>query len=477
MLSKNRSRATSALFLYVIFGISLTACLAATNPAAPSLPSASTALPASTATSAPPATPAPTSTPPPPAGVFWVDPTEDLGEISKLVLGANHGPWSDLGPGNIEPVKVSGLTFLRWPGGSWGDENNVQSFAIDNYIAEARLMGAEPSIVVRLPNSTPQQAAALVQYVNIKKKYGVKYWSIGNEPSLYENNTAYKSLGYNAITAAQQWGDFARAMKAVDPTILLYGPDIHQFKGDPAFDPRDNEGRYYLQEFLKLNGDLVNIVTVHRYPFPTCQTCNPPSPADLFANTPEWDTLIPNLRGIVKEITGKDLPVGVTEFSSSYSNNAGSETSPDSFDSAIWLADVLGRMIRQRPEMLAYWLLKNSNAGHGLMTAYDLRPSYYVYQIYKLFGNHLLAANSPEDRVSVFASKTDVGNVTIIFVNRGESAVTKPLQLEKGDALKLTEAYVFDKDHQAEAVQVPAFKNGDLLELAGLSVTLFVFKP
>jgi O-glycosyl hydrolase len=144
---------------------------------------------------------------------------------------------------------------------------------------------------------------------------------------------------------------------------------------------------------------------------------------------------------------------------------------------ALWLADVMGRMIRHRPEMLAYWLLKNNNAGHGLMSSYDLRPSYSVFQIYKQFGNHLLAANSDEAMVSVFAARKDDGSVTVIFVNRGEAAVKKPFMLENGDALKLAEVYLFDKDHKAEAVTLPAFKNRDQVELAGRSVTLFIFKP
>ena len=41
----------------------------------------------------------------PPSGVLWVDPGQDLGLISKLVFGVNTGPWSDLGPNNIEPFK------------------------------------------------------------------------------------------------------------------------------------------------------------------------------------------------------------------------------------------------------------------------------------------------------------------------------------------------------------------------------------
>jgi hypothetical protein len=417
----------------------------------------------------------PTSTPVPPKGVFYVDPTKDLGEISKFVLGANL--YGALGVNNTDPAKNSGVTFLRWPGGNVGDTRDIQTYEVDAYMAEAALMGADPSICVRLPNSTPEQAAATVHYVNIEKKYGVKYWSIGNEPSLYESNANFKDQSWDALSYAKRWREFAKAMKAVDPTILLYGPDIHQFTGDPAFDPKDHLGRYYLQEFLKLDGDMVDIVTVHRYPFPTCMTCSAPTVGDLLANTPEWDTLIPNLRRVIKETTGKDLPVGVMEYNSNYTNIAGADTSPDSFYGALWLADVMGRMIRQRPDILAYWQLKSAsdNAGHGLMTSYDIRPSYYVFQLYKRFGNHLLTASSDQAMVSIFAAKKDDGSVTVMILNRGEAAVKQPLQLEKGDKLTLAEAYLFDQNNLAKSFSPPAFHNGDPVEVAGYTILLYIF--
>jgi hypothetical protein len=418
-----------------------------------------------------------------PDGVFWIDPAQDQGEINEFALGANHGPWADLGVANLEPAKVSGLKFLRWPGGNWGDQNDVQSYQIDNYILQARMMGAEPSITVRLLDGTPEQAAQLVQYANIEKGYGIKYWSIGNEPDLFiVSNGAWTPEFY-----AKKWREFAVAMEAVDPTIQLYGPEISAFLGDADyFDPRellyvksvklDITKRDYLVQFLKVNNDLVDIVAVHHYPFPKKRTDGVPTWPQLRDNTPEWDRIIPNLRRIVRETTGTDKPVGITEFNSDASNAAGSETSTDSFYNALWLADVLGRMIRTQPDVVAYWLLKNGYAGHGLMSSFDLRPTYYVYQIYRQFGNHLLAANSPEEYVSLFAAKRDNDTVTAIFVNRGDESINKPLKIEMGDDLKLTDIYMFDADHNAEPITPPSFKNGDVISLPAHSVTLYILK-
>lgn len=419
----------------------------------------------------------------PPAGTLWIDPSQDQGEISKFVLGANHGPWADLGTSNLEPAKDSGITFLRWPGGNWGDQNDVQTYQIDNYIRQARMMGAEPSITVRLLNGTPEQAAQLVQYTNIEKGYGVKYWSIGNEPDLFIVSDSTWTPDYYA----QRWREFAIAMKAVDPTIQFYGPEISAFLGDTDhFDPRellyansvklDITKRDYLTQFLKLNADMVNIVAVHQYPFPKSSKDGVPSWEQLRDNEPEWDRIVPNLRRIVKETIGVDKPVGITEFNSDASNAMGAETSTDSFYNALWLADVLGRMIRTQPDVIAYWLLKNNYAGHGLMSSFDLRPTYYVYQIYKQFGNHLLAAYSPEEYVSLFAAKRDDGTITAIFVNNNNQSISKPFKIEQGDDLKITEAYILDADHNVEPITLPDFANGNAINLPAYSVTLYILE-
>ena len=411
-----------------------------------------------------------------PPDVLWVDPTQVLRDISKYVQGVNPGPWSDLGAGNIKPAADSGITFLRWPGGSWGDHNDIRPSYVDNYIAVARnIMAAEPSITVRMAGSTPAQAAQLVTYTNTGKRYGVRYWSIGNEPSLFYQEFA----NWNPARYANEWREFALAMRAVDPTIILTGPDIHQFVGDPVPVPQEDQARDYLAAFLKTNADLVDIVTVHRYPFPVdfrCQTCPYPSKAMLRDNTPEWDRIIPNLHKFIREATGADKRVGLTEFNSHTSNAAGGKTSPDSFYNGIWLADVLGRLIKQRPEIITYWMLKSRTAGHGLMDSYNLRPSYYVYQMYRRFGNQLVFSFSPAQYVSLLAAKQPDGGLTLMLINRGEPPVSLPLQIHGGDSLKLVQAYLFDAAHNAEAVPLPAFQNGDVVGLPPESVMLLLLK-
>jgi hypothetical protein len=45
----------------------------------------------------------------------------------------------------------------------------------------------------------------------------------------------------------------------------------------------------WMVEFLKANGDLVDVVSFHRYPFPSVRISGPPSMDELRLNAQEWD--------------------------------------------------------------------------------------------------------------------------------------------------------------------------------------------
>ena len=327
--------------------------------------------------------------------MLYVDVAQRLGTISPLVYGTNYGPWITVPYDLLPQAEAAGITYLRFPGGQWGDQKNLRDYHIDQFIALAERMGAEPNICARLPGGTPEQAAELVAYANLENDYDVRYWSIGNEPELYGD---YDTVRYN-----REWRAIAEAMLAVAPSILLVGPDVSRYTGDPAHDPRDVAGREWVREFLLANGDLVDIVAIHRYPFPTSRISPSATIDDLRTNSREWDTIIPNLRALIRETTGRDLPVAVTEVNSHWSHATGGEATPDSFYNAIWWGDVLGRVIRQRVDIVAHFVLQTSTGagGWGLLARRDVRPTYYVYQMYKHFGQELVYASSDDPDVSI----------------------------------------------------------------------------
>ncbi len=267
-----------------------------------------------------------------------------------------------------------------------------------------------------------------------------------------------------------------RICRGVAPFRPLVGPETHQFNGTPAVDPRDSTGADWLRTFLEVNGDLVDIVSVHRYPFPNNARRTSATPAELLANSAEWSQIPRNLRAVVREVTGRDLPIAITEFNSHWSNSIGGATTPDSFLSALWLGDVLGRLIQEKVELANQFLLASGGeSGFGLLARTEPRPAYFVYQLYKQFGDELVYSAAGAPGVSLFAARRTADNaLTLMAVNLNEEAVTLPLQLTGFTPAGDAQVWRFDAEHQAQQVEDQPLADGTEITLPSQSMTLFV---
>ncbi len=439
------------LFEIIVLILMLCACVPSAPTQSPVTPPAS-----ATPTQTPP--PTPTLNPTPVPDTLFVDPSQSLGPISPLVYGSNYGPWLTVPFYMLPQTFESGITILRFPAGAWGDHNNVTPLQIDQFMDFANQLGATAIFHVRLLDGTPEQAAEMVRYTNVEKNYNVRYWSIGNEPTLFDAELKNRGESYDTERFNREWRTFAEAMKKVDPTIQLVGAEINQFSFDPSpgattnFGPRDEE---WFVEFLKANGDLVDIVSFHRYPFPSSRTSGPPSIDELRANALEWDKIIVHARELIHQYTGRDLPIAVTEFNSAYDKSVGGEATPDSHYNAIWLADVLGRMIKNDVFMANEWALtaKGGFGGLGLIGPFDVYPAYYTYQLYKKFGTELVYSSSDDPGLSIYAARNEDGALTILVINLSSEEKTKPIRISDQTSIS-AEVWLFDQTHRAENVGV-----------------------
>lgn len=404
-------------------------------------------------------------------GAISVSPDEVIGEVGPYVYGANYGPLGVVPIDLFDEAAASGITFLRFPGGYWGDSNDIRTSQVDQLVRIAQLLGgAGISIHTRLLNGTPEAAAALVRYANLEKGYGIGYWHVGNEPSLFPD--------YTVARLNREWREIALAMLAVYPEIELIGPEPHQWTGLPGSELRDADGVEWLRGFLEANGDLVDVVAVHRYPFPR-STAHPVTTVDdLRQNVDEWTHLISRMREVALEATGRDdLRFAVTEANSHWSATSGGEATNDSHFNAIWWADVLGKLIADGAYMVNYFDLQSpeGRGGWGLFGSSAPRPSYYVYQLYQRFGTELLAASSSEEHVSVYAARRSDGALTLIVTNLNDDARTVELDLG-GTDYAFEEALVLDPERSAAAVPDPRSHDGASLSLPGRSATLLVLR-
>jgi hypothetical protein len=155
-------------------------------------------------------------------------------------------------------------------------------------------------------------------------------------------------------------------MREVDPDIVLIGPEVSQWNGTPQVDPVDPEGVDWLRGFLRANADIVDVVAVHRYPFPRSQANPVTTIEEMRGNTPEWGQTLENLRQVILEETGRDdLPVAITEVGSHWSSAQYGVASPDSHYNAIWWADSLGRLLQDNPFIIAYFNFQSLPAWAG----------------------------------------------------------------------------------------------------------------
>jgi alpha-L-arabinofuranosidase len=414
------------------------------------------------------ATPAGTPTLTPDA--LTVDPGTSLGPISHYLYGTNYGPMHAIPLDMMPLVEEAGFSILRFPGGAWTDAVDVKPFQIDQFIAFCKQVGATPMISVRLLDGKPEVAAELVHYANIEKKYGVEYWSIGNEANIY---TQLNQADYDYTTEHlnRDWRPIAEAMKAADPTIKLVGPELSQWNKDLASTPKDSAGRDWMTEFLKANGDLVDVVSVHRYPLhsPT----NPVTIEDLRANTRQWGEEVAYLRSLTREILGKELPIAITEVNSDPSATQMQEASPDSFYNAIWYADVLGQLINADVFMVNQWVISQRSGGLGLLQGEEVRPTFYVFPLYKNFGSQQVFAASGVQDVDIFAARRADGALTLMVINLADMEQRVPLQVE-GMELSEAEVFLLDNSHNAESLGKQAFSPDGILVLPAQSATLYV---
>ena len=214
----------------------------------------------------------------PPFANIMVNVDAVLSDVSHHPIGINVNFFMDsdfFGPkrSTTDALKAMGVKWLRYPGGEksdmylWsvppydkprptmartgkgavrGRESMLVNYTtfkydvldFDEFIQMCRLIGAEPIIAVAADEylrDYPQgctvtdretlikTAAEWVRYANIKKKYNVKYWMIGNETWHPENKNSTPQIYAKDVV------DFSKAMKAVDPTIKIF-PNGHTIK-------------------------------------------------------------------------------------------------------------------------------------------------------------------------------------------------------------------------------------------------------
>ena len=182
-------------------------------------------------------------------------------------------------------------SFIRWPGGNvaqiydwrwgvgprdrrptwtntaWSNAPEPDDFGTDEYLDFCKRLGIEPSITVNVAGrgGTPELAADWVEYVNgpatskygamraangHPAPYGVKQWELGNEVF-----GGWEAGHATAEVYARSAFEYAKAMRAVDPSIRLIAVGEGIFKGQTEWN----------STVLRIAGPVVNYLAIHDY--------------------------------------------------------------------------------------------------------------------------------------------------------------------------------------------------------------------
>jgi hypothetical protein len=102
----------------------------------------------------------------------------------------------------------------------------------------------------------------------------------------------------------------------------------------------------------------------------------------------------------------------------------------------------------------------------------ELRPSYYVYQLYSHFGSELVYTDSGVEDLSVFAALREDGRLTILLNNLADDEQTASLMVG-GEGLETAEQWQLTQESNPDAAVDVTFSNG-MVTVPGQSITLLV---
>jgi hypothetical protein len=334
-------------------------------------------------------------------------------------------------------IKDSHLRLIR-VGGIAPDDNiptHAQYLALVDSI---KMIGAEPLVQIS-KNATVQATKDLITFLNITKARSVKYWNIGNEPDLHYSMT-------NPADVAAYFKPRATALKEIDPTIKIYGPDCAWYNtailngligGSSDITGKDANGNYYLDG-----------VTWHDYADGTYTRDGviTTGPQKLRGNIANVKILI-NAANLKNGRTGESaLKWGIGEFNMTYQNPANNTLEGQgvhSFINGQFWAEYFAIAALNGASYVAPWCIHESGGNRSTLdlgyldnaTTFNPRSSYYHLQMMSDYMNGtMVTATSTQAKVKAYSSKTD-STITVILLNQELTAtLTYAVQLKTGMA-------------------------------------------
>jgi len=317
-------------------------------------------------------------------------------DLSKLVNGHWQVDYSDYQPGFC--LEDSHGNPYHWHG-------DLDVAALHAFVKDK---GAEEIVTVNMGTGTPEMAAEWVRWANIKMGFGVKYWEIGNEleGSWEVGHIQRDGTQMSGELYAQKFIAFARAMKAVDPTIKIGGPVTANLRAQ------------FLEATLRDAGEWLDFVSIHTYPVKG----HLDTPEEIIQQAFVLEKPMQRYRDLIEmyQPARKDeIEIAITEWNSKVQED---RTTGDLL-SGLWNAAFIGEMFTHQVDFATHWdlLTVTEEGGHGLFQFVGrCLPKAQYWGLYlwsKHMGNQLLETElKGVEQVYAYATR-DAERLYVMLIN------------------------------------------------------------
>jgi hypothetical protein len=402
-------------------------------------------------------------------GVFIFIPNANAQKISSNLVGTNVW-YSQLDQKVWDLTKDCGVKIIRIGGHAY-DKKMPSNETLLDWVKKIQAMGAEP--VLQVSKYEPAEVAAgLVKLFNVDKHEGIKpirYWNIGNEPWLQADRPAQSAMGALVET---YFKPISAAMKSVDSTILIYGPnecDFMEYYSDLFGGKNDIAGKIPGHSYYYCDG-----LTWHRYPQgngdPAAEGAN-----DMLVRIAKAKAKVDQIN-IQHQRTGKDaLQWGIGE----YNSKGGAEV--HTWGNGQMFGAVLGGCMEYGANFATSWSMfehggDRKGSDFSLIDGTNMTPraSYWHMQfVAKYFTGTYLKGISQDTNFMVYGAQ-DGDRISVMIMNRGfggpkEYSLYTKEPKKKGSGLNLVilgkRKGIYNDLIQPRTTQVLIFKGNSLTKI------------